>query len=262
MSSKKSRTNVSVVDENLNKVKASTSNKQSPPTSQKSRKLAVEYVKDKNKRIDCRYKRRKGIINDIRNLKLCTEDNTYLEVYKEETNELARFCTSSDIMMQHNRRKILETNSNCHSQSSSRVSSISSPIASPNFPKSKKLTKSSSYSATSPSSDYTIDMETSPSCSSDGFLEALSPSASIRNTSAKKKKNDENTCQICSIEHGSVDHLDSPWIGCSSEGCKYWIHLVCLGIECLQENLKFIDKYWFPMHNKNKLVKAKRKLLK
>ena len=157
MSSKKSRTNVSVVDENLNEVKASASNKHSPSTSQKSRKRAIEYVKDKNKRIDCRYKRRKGIIIDIRNLKLCTEDNTYLEFYKEETNELARFCTSSYIMMQHNRRRILETNSNCHSQSS-RVLSSSSPIASPNIPKSEKLTKSSSYPATSPSTDYTIDM--------------------------------------------------------------------------------------------------------
>ena len=35
---------MSVVDENLNEVKASTSNKQSSPTSQKSRKRAVEYV--------------------------------------------------------------------------------------------------------------------------------------------------------------------------------------------------------------------------
>ena len=35
----------------------------------------------------------KVIINDIRNLKLCTENNTYLEFYKEETNELARYCT-------------------------------------------------------------------------------------------------------------------------------------------------------------------------
>lgn len=98
-SSKKSRTNVSVVDENLNEVKALTSNKQNTPSSQKPRKHAVEYAEDKNKRIDCRYKRREGIINDIRNLKLCTEDNTYLEFYKEKANELARFCTSSDIMM-------------------------------------------------------------------------------------------------------------------------------------------------------------------
>ena len=112
-----------------------------------------------------------------------------------------------------------------------------------------------------PDNDTTYTDETSPSCSSDGFLEVLSPSASISNTSTKEKI-DENTCQICSIEHGSVDDLDFPWIGCSSKGCKYWIHLICLGIECLQENLKFIGKYWCPMHNKNKLVKAKRKLLK
>ena len=101
---------------------------------------------------------------------MCTEDNTCLEFYKEEANELARFCSSSDIMMQHNSRRTLETNNNCHSQSSSRVSTSSSPITSPHFPKSKKLTKSSSYPATSSSSDFTIDMETSPSCSSDGFL--------------------------------------------------------------------------------------------
>ena len=101
MSSKKSRTNVCVVDENLNEVKASTSNKQSSLTSQKSRKRAVEYVEDKNKMINYRYKKCKEIIDDIKNLKLCTEDNTYLEFYKEETNELARFCTLSNIMMQH-----------------------------------------------------------------------------------------------------------------------------------------------------------------
>ena len=82
MSSKKSKKNLSVFDENLNEVRASTSNKQSPSTSQKSRKRAVEHVKDKNKRIDCRYKRRKGIIKDLRNLKLCTEDNTYLHLTK------------------------------------------------------------------------------------------------------------------------------------------------------------------------------------
>ena len=157
-----------------------------PSTSEKSRKRAVEYVKDKNKRINCRYKRRKGIINDIRNLILCTEDNIYLEFYKEEANELARFCTSSDIMMQHNRQRILETISNFHSQSS-RVLSTSSPIASPNIPKSKKLTKSSSYLAASPSSDYAIHMERSPSCSSDGLLEVLSRSASISSTSTKRK---------------------------------------------------------------------------
>ena len=260
MSLKKSRTIVCVVGENLNEVKVSTSNKQSTSTSEKSRKRAVEYVKDKNKRIDCRYERRKGIISDIRNLKLCTEDNIYLEFYKEEANELVRFCTSSDIMMQHNRQRILETNSTFHSQSS-RALSTSSPIASPNIPKSKNLTKSSSYLAASPSSDHTIHMERSPSCSSDGLLEVLSRSASISNTSTKKKK-DENTCQICSIEHGSVDDLYSPWIGSSFKSCTYWIHLIFWGIECLQENLKFIGKYWCAMHNKSKLVKARLKLLK
>ena len=54
MSSKKSRTNVSVVDENLNEVKASTSTKQSTTSPQKSWQHAVEYVEDKNKSIDCR----------------------------------------------------------------------------------------------------------------------------------------------------------------------------------------------------------------
>lgn len=95
MSSKKNRANVSVVDENLSQVKESTSNKQSPSTLQKSWKRAVEYVKGFVfiKRIDCWITRCKVIINDIRNLKLCTENNTYLEFYKEETNELARFCT-------------------------------------------------------------------------------------------------------------------------------------------------------------------------
>ena len=53
MSSKKSRANVSDVDENLSQVKELTSNKQSPSTLQKSWKQAVEYVKDKNKTIDC-----------------------------------------------------------------------------------------------------------------------------------------------------------------------------------------------------------------
>ena len=53
MSSKKNRANVSAVDENLSQVKESTSNKQSQSTLQKSWKRAVEYVKDKSKRIDC-----------------------------------------------------------------------------------------------------------------------------------------------------------------------------------------------------------------
>ena len=112
-----------------------------------------------------------------------------------------------------------------------------------------------------PDNDTTYTDETSPSCSSDGFLEVLSPSAFISSTSTKKKLI-ETLAKFCSTEHGSVDNLDSRWIGCSFKSCKYWIHLICLGIECLQENLKFIGKYWCPMHNKNKLVKAKRKLLK
>ena len=55
MSSKKSRANVSAVDENLSQVKESTSNKQSPSTLQKSWKRTVEYVKGFVfiKRIDC-----------------------------------------------------------------------------------------------------------------------------------------------------------------------------------------------------------------
>ena len=72
-----------VYDENLNEIniKSSSIKKDSntPNSTEKKRKRATQYITDSKKRVDCRFKRRSGVVKDLRNLKISTHDDAYIE---------------------------------------------------------------------------------------------------------------------------------------------------------------------------------------
>lgn len=61
----------------------------------------------------------------------------------------------------------------------------------------------------------------------DNVLSFLTPSSSLTVT---ENEIDENTCQMCNAKHNTDNDLDSPWIGCSARDCKYWVHVICIGL--------------------------------
>lgn len=97
----------------------------------------------------------------------------------------------------------------------------------------------------------------------DKFLMENSPSTTTHTTAPRAL--DENTCQMCEGENDTETDLESPWIGCSFRKCKYWVHFICLGLECLDEDMDdFTDKFkfWCQTHKKAKVTKCKKRLIK
>ena len=63
-----------------------------------------------------------------------------------------------------------------------------------------------------------------------------------------------NTCQMYEGKNDTETDLGSPLIDCSFRKCKYWVHFICLGLECLDEDMNdFADQFKFGAQHIRKL---------
>ena len=67
------------------------------------------------------------------------------------------------------------------------------------------------------------------------------------------------TCSICRAKHGSQEdrELGSPWLGCAYDGCDYWVHSFCVGIDGEGSKLRNIGNFWCSQHNPKRARFAK-----
>ena len=92
-------------------------------------------------------------------------------------------------------------------------------------------------------------------------LARASPSKSQQKARVPASDGDPDICRICEIRYESREDIetDSPWMGCVSNACTYWVHAHCKGFPDLtEEDVNNINVYC-NKHNpkKQKTIKPK-----
>ena len=57
------------------------------------------------------------------------------------------------------------------------------------------------------------------------------PEKMNKNNNNNNNKENEDTCKICDRQSNTAadDRYDSMWVQCCRTGCRYWVHVKCLG---------------------------------
>ena len=251
--------------------------KPTPPG--RKRQRANCYTEEAQARYQTRTKRRTGIIQSMAQLKLTTKDDVYVEFHQNETKKTTSYTTDLRILLKKKTERMMQPIT--LSPLSINTFIPPSPLRSLEIPDLNLLTpppmismitqqfsQASSTTATQPTA-INQDLSSLPSNNEeetqtiDKFLMENSPSTTTHTTAPTAL--DENTCQMCEGKNDTETDLESPWIGCSYRKCKYWVHFICLGFECLDEDMDdFTDqfKFWCPTHKKAKVTKCKKRLIK